>query len=59
MVVAIRMAWPVDKAVALIHEQSGKHFDPELTHLFDEILDPVLQFRMKYIDSFSEERLEA
>ncbi len=54
-----KKAWPIDKAVALIHEQSGKHFDPELTHLFDEILEPVHQFRMKHIDSFPEEMLEA
>ncbi len=33
-----RDAWPRDKAVAHIREQSGKHFDPAVVEKFLEIL---------------------
>ncbi len=32
-----KMAWPVEKAVAHIQQQSGKHFDPRLVEAFATI----------------------
>lgn len=45
-----KKAWPIEDAVALIKEQSGKHFDPELVTLFEGILDEVLEFRSEHMD---------
>jgi putative two-component system response regulator len=43
-------AWSVDKALAFIHEQKGKHFDPELVTLFDSILPEILDIRDRWQD---------
>jgi len=44
-------AWSVDKAMALIREESGKHFDPKLVEDFDNILDEVLEIKALHSDS--------
>lgn len=41
-------AWPVEKAVAEIHNCSGKHFDPELMEVFDRSLPEILEVRSQY-----------
>ena len=38
-------AWPVEKALALIEEQAGNDFDPNLAKLFLEISDEIVQMR--------------
>lgn len=38
-------AWPVDRAQALVREESGKAFDPEIVRVFDEVLDDILRSR--------------
>jgi putative two-component system response regulator len=43
-------AWTVERALDLINEESGKHFDPELVRLFNEILPDVLTIREQYAD---------
>lgn len=43
-------AWPIEKAVNLINSESGKHFDPRLVELFNEILPDVLAIREQYAD---------
>jgi len=43
-------AWPIEKAVDLINENSGSYFDPELVHLFNKILPDVMDIREKYSD---------
>lgn len=45
-----KQAWPVDKAVAHIKEQSGKHFDPDLSYHFLNILEEILVQKEKYKD---------
>ena len=45
-----KKAWTVEKAIALINEEAGRHFDPELVVLFNEILPEVLEIREKYAD---------
>jgi len=43
-------AWPIDRAVALIQEESGKHFDPELIRYFLRILPEFLLIKEKYAE---------
>ena len=40
--------WPVEDALALIREQSGKHFDPEIVEAFMEIQDTILAIQAKF-----------
>ncbi len=40
-------AWPLEKALSLIQENSGKHFDPELTKPFLEIVPDIMEYRLK------------
>lgn len=41
-------AWPVDKALDLIKEERGQHFDPALVDKFLEILPEIILIREKY-----------
>ncbi len=41
-------AWPEDKVLDLVREQSGKHFDPELVEVFFEIHPLILAIRERY-----------
>ncbi|MBV1928838.1 MAG: response regulator [Gammaproteobacteria bacterium] len=43
-------AWPVEKAMNLIEEQSGKHFDPNLVPLFEAILERIVAYRNEHMD---------
>ena len=45
-----KKAWPAEKAVKLIDEQSGHHFDPELVEVFHKVLDDVLEVKEKYAE---------
>lgn len=38
-------AWPVEKAVGLLKDQAGKHFDPRLVDAFLEILPRIISYR--------------
>ncbi|MDH3335310.1 MAG: response regulator [Rhodospirillaceae bacterium] len=51
-------AWPVEKAVDLIKEQSGKHFDPELVEIFLKLIDKLCDIRDQYRDDFNTEAAE-
>ncbi|MES0490686.1 MAG: HD domain-containing phosphohydrolase [Leptospirales bacterium] len=44
-------AWPIEKAVNLIKEESGQHFDPELSDAFLASLDEILVFKKKYAET--------
>ena len=44
-------AWPIQKAIELIQEQAGHHFDPNLVPIFISKLDEMLAIK----DSFSDE----
>jgi putative two-component system response regulator len=48
-----KKAWPVEEAIALLHQQKGRHFDPALVDLFDTIMDEVLAYRAAHLDHFS------
>jgi len=43
-------AWTVEKAIALIESESGKHFDPSLVPKFIECLPQILDAKSKYCD---------
>jgi len=42
--------WPLDKVVAFLREQSGRHFDPELAALFLANLDDFVAIRSRFRD---------
>ena len=43
-------AWPVEEAIAYIHDNSGKHFDPALTRLCPEIMPDILEIRERHAE---------
>jgi len=45
-------AWPIEKAMALIKDESGKHFDPRLVEIFESILPEILTIRAQHMDVF-------
>ena len=42
--------WPLAKALALMKEESGSHFDPVLIDVFFDCLDEIIDIREKYPD---------
>ena len=45
-----KKAWPVEEAVKYIRDNAGKHFDPRLVGLFDEVFPEILQIKEKYAE---------
>ncbi|OSM01719.1 response regulator [Magnetofaba australis] len=45
-----KKAWPVEKAVAVIDEGAGVHFDPKLIPVFHEILPEALEIKERYAE---------
>ncbi len=41
-------AWPVDKALKLIDEESGKHFDPDVVKAFKSALPKIMEVYNKH-----------
>jgi putative two-component system response regulator len=48
-----KRAWPVEEAMALLQQQKGQHFDPQLVDLFETIIDDVLAYRAAHMDDVS------
>ena len=44
-------AWPVEKAVNLIKEEAGQHFDPDLAKAFVDCLPEILAIKEKYAEN--------
>lgn len=42
--------WPIDKAVNLIKEESGQHFDPRLVEVFLQELPKIIEIKEKYAE---------
>ena len=42
--------WPVERALSLIREEAGKHFDPHLVSLFLGCLDDILKIKEQFPD---------
>lgn len=47
-----KQAWPVEKAVALLEEEAGSHFDPNLVPIFIDQLDQLLEIKESFKDEF-------
>ncbi len=45
-----KQAWSVDKAMVLIKNERGKHFDPKLVDNFESILPEIISFRAEHQD---------
>lgn len=45
-----KRAWPVSEAVALINDQAGRHFDPDLVRMFNRILPEIERIRAEVPD---------
>ena len=45
-----KKAWPVEEAVALLHSEKSRHFDPELVDLFVAQLPAVLEIKERYAE---------
>lgn len=43
-----KSAWSVERAIALIKEESGRHFDPAIVEVFLTALPEVLEIREMY-----------
>lgn len=43
--------WPIEKVIALLKEESGKQFDPQITALMLDNIDDFLAIRERYPDS--------
>ena len=50
-----KKAWTVEDAAALIREESGSHFDPELATKFLEILPKIIEIRVAHADEEDKE----
>lgn len=48
-------AWPIEKAVNLIKEESGQHFDPELVEAFINGLSDIVDIKEKYAEPESDQ----
>ena len=45
-----KAAWPVEKAVALIKNERGEHFDPNVVDCFLNVLSEILKIKEKYAE---------
>lgn len=48
-----KKAWPIEEAVALIEEQTGKHFDPSLVPVFIQNLPQILEIKERFKETES------
>ena len=49
-----KKAWPLDKILKLIREESGHHFDPKIVKVSLEHLDEFIRIRDMQQDQFTE-----
>ena len=45
-----KSAWSVPAAIDYVHENAGRHFDPNLVAVFDEVLPDILDIREQFAD---------
>ena len=43
-----KIAWPVERAVEIINQDSGSHFDPNLVPIFNDSLEEILAIKEQY-----------
>ncbi len=44
--------WPIEKAINLLIEEKGKHFDPQVVDIFVENIEKVKNVLSRYVDDF-------
>ncbi|MES0327375.1 MAG: HD domain-containing phosphohydrolase [Gammaproteobacteria bacterium] len=49
-----KKAWPIDEAMDFIRSESGKHFEPRLVELLEEMLPKILEIKVKYTEVFDD-----
>ncbi|MFT7243922.1 MAG: putative two-component system response regulator [Candidatus Azotimanducaceae bacterium] len=49
-----KKAWTVERAVGLIDENSGSHFEPHLVSIFHEVLPEILDIKEQYAETTGE-----
>lgn len=47
-----KKAWSEEKAINLLQEEAGQHFDPELVPLFIDCLPKIREIQQQYSDTF-------
>jgi putative two-component system response regulator len=45
-----KKAWPIEDAIQLINDESGKHFDPTVVEAFNQVIDELLEIRKNCAD---------
>lgn len=50
-----KAAWPHEKALALLREEAGSHFDPQLVECLEEIMDVVAKIYERFPDAEPEQ----
>ncbi|ROQ29823.1 HD-GYP domain-containing protein [Gallaecimonas pentaromativorans] len=46
-----KKAWSIEEAMALLKEEAGRHFDPQVVAAFDQVVDKVPQIRAAFADA--------
>ncbi len=49
-----KKAWTEERAISLLEEEAGKHFDPELVPIFIACIPKVREIQQKFTDQFEE-----
>ncbi|GLX83751.1 two-component system response regulator [Thalassotalea loyana] len=53
-----KKAWSIEDAIALIVEERGKHFDPELADYFIESIDEITSVKEQFVETFDQDGYE-
>ncbi|KAF1054630.1 MAG: putative cyclic di-GMP phosphodiesterase [Stenotrophomonas maltophilia] len=48
-------AWPVERALEVIREERGKHFDPELVDLLFDCIPQFLEIKARWAETFDDQ----
>jgi putative two-component system response regulator len=43
-------AWTIEAAMDLIHSEKGKHFDPQLVEIFEQLLEQIIEIKERWKD---------
>ena len=46
-----KKAWTVEAAVDVLHKDAGRHFDPDIVALFDEVMPRILEIKERWAET--------